>query len=116
MAATNGFFGNLQGPFTANEELFTKIQADCNKIINYISKIGIYYTGNFDLAIKESQELPKNQINIEIKQPQYIKVIINNIEFQIGKTRILELEDVKITSIKFKQNVNDNFYIDYQYE
>jgi hypothetical protein len=51
MAATNGFFGNLQGPFAANEELFTKIQTDCNKTINYISKIGIHYTSNFDLIM-----------------------------------------------------------------
>jgi hypothetical protein len=28
---------------------------------------------------------------------------------------MLELEDVKITSIKFKENINDKIYIDYQY-
>ena len=31
MAATNGFFGNIQGPFAADEELFTKIQSECNR-------------------------------------------------------------------------------------
>jgi len=51
MAATNGFFGNLQGPFAANEELFIKIQENCNQSINYISKLGVHYTGNFDLII-----------------------------------------------------------------
>jgi len=37
-------------------------------------------------------------------------------DFQIGKTRMLELEDVRITSIKFKQNMNDSIYLDYQYK
>ena len=39
MAAVNGFFGNLQGPFLANEELFTKIQEECSSQINYIDVI-----------------------------------------------------------------------------
>ena len=51
MAATNGFFGNLQGPFAADEELFTKIQEDCAYPINYISKLGIYYVGDIDFDI-----------------------------------------------------------------
>lgn len=51
MAAINGFFGNIQGPFAANEELFTKIQSECKDPIEYISKIGITYVGNFDLDL-----------------------------------------------------------------
>jgi len=51
MAAINGFFGSLQGPFSANEELFTKIQMDCKNTIRHISKIGIHYIGNTDLDI-----------------------------------------------------------------
>ena len=51
MAATNGFFGNLQGPFAAGEELFTKIQSECKDTIEYISKLGITYVGNFDLDL-----------------------------------------------------------------
>lgn len=51
MAATNGFFGSLQGPFLANEELLTKIQADCKYPIDYLSKIGIHYVGDSDLDI-----------------------------------------------------------------
>lgn len=113
MAATNGFFGNLQGPFAANEELFIKIQENCNQSINYISKLGVHYTGNFDLIIQKY--IDNNNSLIETKHPQFI-IIINNIEFQLGKTKMLELQDVKITSIKFKQDVNDSFYIDYQYE
>ena len=51
MAATNGFFGNIQGPFAADEELFTKIQSECKDTIKYISKLGIHYVGNFDLDL-----------------------------------------------------------------
>lgn len=102
MAATNGFFGNIQGPFAADEELFTKIQSECKDTIEYISKLGITYIGNFDLDLTGT------------RWQQYF-VRINGIEFQIGQTRMLELEDVKVTSIQFVQDVSDLFYIDYQY-
>ena len=103
MAATNGFFGNIQGPFAANEEIFTKIQEECKDSIDYISKLGIHYIGNFDLDIYGNFQ---NQLFVRI----------NNIEFQIGKTRMLELQNVKITSIQFVTNVDDLMYIDYQYQ
>ena len=78
MAATNGFFGNLQGPFAANEELFTKIQSECKGTIEYISKLGITYVGNFDLDLTGTRW-------------KQTFVRINGIEFQIGITRMLEL-------------------------
>lgn len=102
MAATNGFFGNMQGPFAADEELFTKIQSECKDTIEYISKLGIHYVGNFDLDL----------IGKRWKQTF---VRINGIEFQIGITRMLELQDVKVTSIQFVENTDDLIYIDYQY-
>lgn len=34
MAAINGFFGNIQGPFAADEELFTKIQSEVKTLLN----------------------------------------------------------------------------------
>ena len=102
MAATNGFFGSLQGPFTANEELFIKIQADCKDTIEYISKLGIHYAGNFDLDLAGNFW-------------KQIIVRINGIEFQIGITRMLELQDVKVTSIQFVEDTDDLIYIDYQY-
>ena len=95
---TNGFFGMIEGPFAANEEIFTKIQEQCKYPIKYINKIGIVYTGSLG----------------SIKFPG-ISVILNNIQFQVGQTRILELEDVEITSIKFKDDIGDKAYIDYQY-
>ena len=78
MAATNGFFGNIQGPFAADEELFTKIQSECKDTIEYISKLGITYVGNFDLDLFGTRW---NQTFVRI----------NGIEFQIGITRMLEL-------------------------
>ena len=102
MAATNGFFGNIQGPFAANEEIITKIQSECKDTIEYISKLGITYVGNFDLDL----------IGKRWKQTF---VRINGIEFQIGITRMLELQDVKVTSIQFVEDTDDLIYIDYQY-
>ena len=95
---TNGFFGMIEGPFAANEEIFTKIQEQCKYPIKYINKIGIVYTGSLG----------------SIKFPG-ISVILNNIQFQVGQTRTLELQDVEITSIKFKDDIGDKAYIDYQY-
>lgn len=104
MAATNGFFGQLQGPFNANEELFSQIQEECSKPVNYITKLGIQYVGNFDLDLEGNRE------------GQQLFVEINGLEFQLGKTRMLELQDVQINSIKFKQDMNKNCFIDYQYK
>lgn len=103
MAQDNGFFGNLQGPFAANEQLIDKIQQQCLHTINYISKLGIHSVRNFDLDITGTY------------YPQTI-ILINNIEFILGKTGMLQLEDCKITSIKFKEDTDDKVYIDYQYE
>ena len=108
MAGTNGFFSQLQGPFSANTELFPSIQSQCNRPIEYISQLGVHCVGNSNLNLQEmrsGQTIISNQIF----------VIINNIEFQIGKTRMLELQDVQITSIKFKQDMDENTFIDYQY-
>ena len=66
MAATNGFFGMIQGPFAANQELFIKIQEQCLESIDYISKIGIVYTGDLNLDVNNNI-FPK------------IVIIINNI-------------------------------------
>ena len=78
MAATNGFFGQLQGPFTANIDLFPQIQEECSNSVNYITKLGIQYVGDFDLDLEGNRE------------GQQIFVEINGFEFQLGKTRMLE--------------------------
>ena len=99
----NGFFGHLSGPFKQNVQIFNILNQQSGRRINYISKLGIHCVYNFDLDIK-GQWYP--QINIRI----------NNKEFTIGKTGILELENCQITSIQFLNNTGDNVYIDYQYK
>ena len=104
----NGYFGNISGPFAADEEIITKIQRECNKQIQYLSKIGIHCVGDFDFDISNSENPYQRPIYVIFNQNQ------EDLKFQIGKTRMLELQDVKITSIKFSQNVDDRFFIDYQ--
>ena len=85
---TNGYVGQIIGPFSANQELFDVIKKDANKEIKYVFKIGI------QTDIRNS-------------------VFLNGVEFEIGKTGIFEARDVAITSIYFKQNVGKNTIIDY---
>ena len=101
MAARN--FGQIVGPFEADQNVLLKIQQqEDNNNINVLVKLGISYIGNFDLDI----------------YGKYISeqhVLINNINFQLGKTRMLELEDCQITSIVFQNGADDRWYIDYEY-
>ena len=99
----NGFFGQAAGPFKQNVQIFNILNQQSGRRINYISKLGIHCFYNFDLDIK-GQWYPR------------INVRINNKEFTIGKTGILELEDCQITSIQFLNDTGDNVYIDYQYK
>ena len=99
----NGFYGHLSGPFKKNIQIFNILNQQSGRTINYISKLGIHCVYNFDLDI-QGQWYP--QINVRI----------NNKEFTIGKTGVLEFEDCQITSIQFLTDMNDNVYIDYQYK
>lgn len=92
--------GTLQGPFQKNQELFSIINRQHSGNVEYITRLGIYLRNNYDINILETP----------------IIVSINKKDFQLGKTRALELKDVKITSIYFKQPVNDKMYIDYFYK
>lgn len=112
---TNGFFGTIEGPFNAEEEILIKIQNQCNKTVNYLSKLGIHYVGDYDLDLKGQlvevkiiDEIPGDNDN---EQSTIMETI-----FQIGKTRMLEFEDVHITSIKFIKDTNNKIYLDYQYK
>ncbi len=101
MSNTNGFFGMIQSPFSANEQLIERIYNPEIYPNAYLSKIGIVYVDHHNLNV--DKEL---QIHMEI----------NDKEFVLGKTGMLEFEDVKITSIKFLQDIEDDkVYIDYQY-
>lgn len=100
---TNGFFGQLQGPFIAEQQIVSLIEDQCNNTIDYITKLGIHFIGDYNMFL-DGDTTEKLYVNI------------NNIPFQVGITRMLELEDVKITSITFPENTNDKVYIDYQYK
>ena len=108
MAAKN--FGHISGPFQANKNILLKIQQQEETEINFLCKIGIQYTGNFDLDI--SWQISDQQHKLYVPT-QFIQ--INGIDFQIGKTRMLELEDCQITSIVFKNDTDDRWFIDYEY-
>lgn len=95
----NGFFGQVRSPFIEGDQIFNVIQEQCQPyIVDYINKIGIHVPINY---------------NFDINQ-QTLTVLLNSKEFKIGKTGMLQLEDVKIKSIVFPKNI-DNCYIDYQY-
>lgn len=128
MGHDNGFFGSLQGPFKGYkyekneqtgeetvvqqaEQLIDKIRQQClDDSFHYISKLGIYSVRNFDLDITGTYYPQTIVIIKESTNPN------KNIEFILGKTGMLQLEDCKIVSIKFKEDTDDKVYIDYQYE
>ena len=108
--STNGFFGHIQGPFNANENIVDLMQNNCNKTINYISKLGICYNQNYLLAVNVANKEWTDPIMVSITDDKTTSI------FQIGKTGILELEDTKITSISFLTTMPSNVFIEYQYE
>lgn len=108
MAAKN--FGHISGPFQANENILLKIQQQEETEITSLCKLGIQYAGDFDLDISWHTSDQQHKLYVPT---QYVK--INNMDFQIGKTRMLELEDCQITSIVFKNDTDDRWFIDYEY-
>ena len=86
----NGYMGQLQGPFQANEELYTRIKESCIEKMDSICHLGI-------------QTITGDKVVIEI----------NNKEIEIGKTGMYEVRDTEITSIKFKMDVDANTILDY---
>lgn len=70
--------GQLVGPFETGEELYERIKEDAATGFSYVSHIGIQTkTGNI--------------------------ILLNNKEFEVGKTGIYEIGNTEITSIKFKE-------------
>lgn len=109
----NGFFGQISGDFKANVDIFNLIkqQHAGDLPIDHISKIGIHYPVNFNLKINpnDNSSMPSIFVSLFDQRGR------NNQIFQLGKTGMLELQDVSISSIKFLSDV-ENIYIDYQYE
>lgn len=83
----NDKFIQIRGPFTAGQDLISYIKTQYGSNFNYIKKIGI-------------QTKVKNEVTI------------NNVDFEIGKTGILEFENVQINSLSFKQDELSSTLID----
>lgn len=83
----NDKFIQIRGPFSAGQDLISYIKTEYKTNFNYIKRIGI-------------QTKVKNEITI------------NNKDFEIGKTGILEFDNVQITSLSFKQDELSSTLID----
>lgn len=88
---SNGFQGQLVGPFEAGDGLFKYIQEQASVDFDFVSHLGI------QTKVGSS-------------------VFINGEEFEIGKTGIYEIWDARITSISFAQDVDKNTIVDYTIE
>lgn len=85
---TNGYMGQLVGPFKAKEELFDKIQEDAYVKVEFVNQIGI--------------QVEKDTI-----------VYINKKPVQVGRTGIYEIGNTEITSIYFEADTDKYAIIDY---
>lgn len=82
----NDKFIQVSGPFAANEDIIAKIKKDSPNF-KYIKKLGI--------------------------QSKITHLcIIDGKEFEIGKTEILEFNNVEVTSLSFKQDEPSSTLID----
>lgn len=82
----NDKFVQVSGPFIENEDIVNKIKKNYPDF-NYIKRLGV--------------------------QSKITHLcVIDGIEFEIGKTEILEFEDVQITSLFFKQSEPSSTIID----
>lgn len=95
---SNGYTGQIKGPFIANRELFDLILEQSINSSDYISHIGIQATPGTCVVIGGM-----NGENFESK------------EIEIGRTKIYEVssDDTRITSIKFKNGADEDTIIDY---
>lgn len=83
----NGKYAQIQGPFTKNEDLVPIMKIEFNNSFRHIQRIGI-------------QSKPSNKVNI------------NGQIFEIGKTGILEFNEVEIVSLYFIQDELESTIID----
>lgn len=88
----NKFFGQIKGPFLANQDLIAEIATETGGTVNYLRALGI--------------------------QGQYGDIInINEAACEIGPTGILDYgNDLNVTSLSFAQDVDENTVIDFIYE
>lgn len=87
---TNGYTGQIKGPFIANKELFDLISEQSISSVDYIAHLGVQAT------------------------PGTV-VTINGKDIEISRTKIYEVssDDTRITSIKFRNGADEDTIIDY---
>ena len=84
----NGFMGQLQGPFKANEDLYKKIKDNARTDFEFVSHLGI--------------QVEKDTM-----------VNINGKSFQVGRTGIYEVGNTEITALHFEEDTDEYSLIDY---
>lgn len=116
-------FGTLQGPFQNGINLINQIKEQHNlQSVNCsIIKLGVCIYRKFDLQLRKepyenySSLLESESYDVDtmkLMQTTYF-MVIDNKNYQIGKTGILEFEDVNITSAAFSQDMDDSVYVNY---
>ena len=87
---TNGYTGQIKGPFNENRELFDLIKEQSISSVDYIAHLGIQATPG-------------------------TLVTINGVDIEISRTKIYEVssDDTRITSIVFKNGADEDTIIDY---
>lgn len=96
--------GQIQGNFNKKMNIFNEISS-LGK--GYISKIGIQAEANTRISLTNIEEF---------KEGEFISIVNSSSEFEIGKTEILELDDVKIIGIKILSDKSIPIIMDYIYE
>lgn len=89
---SNKFFGQIKGPFTANQDLIAEIASETGGTVSYVRALGI--------------------------QSSYGDIVdINGVPCEIGPTEMLDYgDDLNVTSLTFEQDVDENTIIDFIYE
>lgn len=98
------YIGQVQGKFNREANIFNEISSS-NK--GYISKIGI--------QVEKATRISLTNIE-EFKEGEFVSVTNSSSEFEIGKTEILELDNVKIISVKILSDESIPIIMDYIYE
>lgn len=102
MAGTNIYQGQIFGPFYAGQELMDLIANECVSVPKYVKHLGV-------------QTEPHNALIYSDKVNILIDMIIcgKYQEIEIGKTGIYEIGNTEVTSIKFKEDRDNNTIIDF---
>lgn len=91
----NGYQGQIRAldrqnqAFLANQQLFDIIQENTKNPIRCIKRLGVF--------AKEGTRL----------------IINSDIQIEIGKTNIYEIDQIEITSIKFKKHTSNQVILDF---